>query len=103
MDTEGGGRFVLGAEYDFCNETKTKAVVQYVETYKNISEMQESIVSVQLTHLGYAFKIPIYGCNNDNPRGHFATLSLFSLANLITYWLLKKRKDKKPFDKTLKY
>jgi hypothetical protein len=71
---------------------------------RNLIEIQESIVMVQLQHQGYAFKLPIYGCTNrENKKGLAITLGFFGIANLITYRYLKYKKGQTSITKNLKY
>ena len=59
---------------------------------------------MQLQHQGYAFKLPVYGfTNEDNSNGQLLTYGLFALANLVTYKLLRYKKDQQPFLKSQKY
>ena len=87
VDSELGLRANAGLEYEFSQETKV--TVQYQETVQNLTELQETFVVVQLQHMGYAIKVPVYGHTKDNPKSEIFNLSLFALANLVAYKCLK--------------
>ena len=93
VDSDFTCKLAVGAEYDFSQETKV--AVQFTESLENFSELKETVVLVQLSHQGYAFKCPIYGYTDEgNNRGKVVTFGLFALANYVTYKILKYQKDK---------
>ena len=87
VDSELGVRANAGLEYEFSQETKV--TVQYQETVQNLTELQETFVVLQLQHMGYALKFPIYGHTKPNAKGEVFNLGLFTLANLVAYKCLK--------------
>lgn len=49
------------------------------------------------------FKFPLYGCSNENARGHAITLGLFALLNFGAYKMLQRKKSEQPVLKNTKY
>ena len=86
LDSDMGSKIVLGAEYEFSEETKV--LVSYSSTFEEVNQLKETIILTQLQHQGYVFKMPIYGCSNKNLGGHALTFSLFAIYNFAAYKLL---------------
>ena len=76
----------------------------YIENLKNISELSDSALVLQLYYDGYALKLPVFMCNQgDNYKGKFLSLGLVTAANLLAYGGLKYYNSKKALPVEKKY
>ena len=91
---------MIGADYKFNDETKV--MLKYVEQMENLQDVTMVLVIMELNYQGYNFKVPVFGCTNDNIRGQALTTGLFCLSNVLAYWGLKRYQSKEENSKRFK-
>ena len=91
---------MLGADYKFNDETKV--MLKYVEQMENLNEVTMVLVIMELNYQGYNFKVPVFGCTNENKYGQAITTGLFGLTNFLAYQGLKRYQSKQESSKRFK-
>ena len=102
VDTNYDLRFTLGLTYNF-SQSKNLSII-YVENMRELTEMVDSCLILQLFYDTHAYKVPLFLCNQaENTKGKLISMALVFAANLAAYGTLKYAKSQKEPDIEKKY